>query len=161
MLSRGGVGMAPWAVLMKHPNPAEPFLRRCRERIDQEGGEQKANLLAISENFAGLRFDDPNLFALFGGSPTMVLSPLFRGIVEDKQRETRRKDVAANIRARKFEPLDDDARARLQMIEDDDLLEELLMFAVSCPTREAFVQRLVELTNPKPEPVYSRRKGKS
>lgn len=53
MLATSDVSVVPWVTLMAHDGPPEPLLRRCRERIDREGGDQRDNLLAVTQMFMG------------------------------------------------------------------------------------------------------------
>ena len=82
MLASPDVGVVPWVPLMAFEGPPEPLLRRCRERIDREAGEQRANLLAVTQSLAKLRFPQQELLNLFGGSRAMIESPLIKEIVE-------------------------------------------------------------------------------
>jgi hypothetical protein len=56
MLTTSEVGVVPWVTLMAHDGPPEPLLRRCRDRIDKEGGDQRGDLLAITQTFMSLKF---------------------------------------------------------------------------------------------------------
>jgi hypothetical protein len=150
------VGAVSWAVLMAHEGQTEPFLRRCRERIDREGGDQTDELLAVTQTFLSLRYNDQGLLDLFGGDKTMIESPVIDRLLAQRERKTRQEGIAEVILAR-FGPLSDDARARLQGVQDDAKLSALNRFAAICPDKEAFVQRLVADTTPPPAPVSSRR----
>jgi hypothetical protein len=90
----------------------------------------------------------------------MIESPLIKEIYEKGQAVGRRESIEAAIQLR-FGQLPDDARARLQGVTEDDRLRELHRFAITCPTKEAFVERLVRETTPPPAPTSSRRKRKS
>jgi len=154
------VGAVPWAVLMKHDGPPEPFLRRCRERIDKEGGEQHDTLLAVTQTLAELRFPDPRLLALFGGRKVVIESPMVEEYGNERERLGQQKSIEGFILAR-FGRLSDDARARLQGVQEGSKLEALTRFAAVCESMEAFVERLVSETTPPPKPTSSRRKKKS
>jgi hypothetical protein len=159
MLASPDVGVVPLIPLASFEGPVEPLLRRCRERIDREGGEHRANLLAVTQTFIKLRFAQPALLDLFGGSRAMIESPLIKEIVEKTDRKRQRTDVEKAIRVR-FGGLPDSARASLEGLEDEAKLDALHDFAVICPTLEAFLERLARETTPAPTPVSSRRSRK-
>jgi hypothetical protein len=118
--------------------PPEPLLRQCRERIDQQAmPDERANLLAVTQVMTGLRYDDPRLLTIFGGSQAMIESPVLQRLIA----ETRRKDILAFLAAR-FGPPAEDLRAALQIIEDETKLDELVESAASCPDLEAFRARI-------------------
>jgi hypothetical protein len=160
MLSVPDVGIVPWVPLMHHDGPPEPLLRRCRERIDREGGDKRPNLLAVTQVLMRLKFVQPSFFELFGGERAMIESPYFQGFLDRKERETRQLDIEETILVR-FGKLSDDARARLQGVTEEAKLRDLLRFAAICLSLEAFVERLTKETTPSPTPVSSRRKRKS
>jgi hypothetical protein len=153
------VGVVPWVPLMAHEGPPKPLLRRCRERIDREGGEQRPNLLAVTQVLMQLKFIQPALLELFGGSRTMIESPLIRDIEQKAAIRARHTDLERFITAR-FEALPAAARAALQSITDDERLDRLFDFAAVCPSLDAFVDRLNQEV-PLPPPPSSRRKKKS
>ncbi len=53
------VGVVPLVSLARYDGPAEVLLQRCRDRIDREGGPQRAKLLAVTQVFARLHYDKP------------------------------------------------------------------------------------------------------
>lgn len=159
-LAMPDVGAVPWAVLMAHEGPPEPLLRRCRERIDKEGGDQRRELLAVTQTLLGLKYQDQKLFDLFGGVNAMIESPRIEQIVSQRERQGQQRFVEAVILAR-FGQLSDDARARLQGVQEEAKLEALNRFAAVCPSLEAFVERLEAETTPPPAPKSSRRKKKT
>jgi hypothetical protein len=160
MLAEGGVGVVPWAVLMKFDGPPEPFLRRCRERIDNEGAGQVQDLLAVAHSFTRLRYDAPELLELFGGRRAMIEFPWVKEYGQEQMCAGRREDIEAVVRLR-FSALPDDARARLAGVAELDRLTALHEFAVLCRDKGAFVARLVEETTTPPRPASSRRKPKA
>jgi hypothetical protein len=159
LLASPDVGVVPWIALTDFAGPPEPLLRRCRERIDREGSGQRANLLAVTQVLARLRFPQQELLDLFGGSQTMIESPLITELIEKVDRERQRKDVADVILVR-FGALSDSAQAQLKGINDEHKLEALHRFGIVCPTVEAFLERLEKETAPTPGPRSSRRPRK-
>jgi hypothetical protein len=160
MLAVPDVGVVPWVPLMAHEGPPEPLLRRCRERIDREGGEQHDQLLAVTQTLTELRFPDPSLLALFGGRKVVIESPMVKEYGDERDRQRHQRSIERVIKVR-FGPLSDDARARLRGVNEETKLEALLDFASLCQSREAFVERLVSETTPPPRPTSSRRKKKT
>jgi hypothetical protein len=163
MLALPDVGLVPWVTLMAHEGPPEPLLRRCRERIDKEGGDQSGALLAVTQTFMSLKFQKgthQNLFDLFGGGRAMFEEfPIVQEYGDERARQKLQFAVAEVVKAR-FDPLSDDAHARLQGVTEEAKLLDLLHFASVCKSPEAFVERLTAETTPPPAPVSSRRKKK-
>ena len=48
LLAAPNVGVVTWASLARYDGPPEVLLQRCRDRIEREGGTQRANLLAVA-----------------------------------------------------------------------------------------------------------------
>ncbi len=71
-LASPDVGGVPLVPLMHFEGPPEPLLRRCRERIDREGGKQHANLLAVTQSLMKLRFPQQALLDILGGRRAMI-----------------------------------------------------------------------------------------
>jgi predicted transposase YdaD len=159
LLTSPDVGVVPLVPLMAFQGPPEAMLRRCRERIDREAGAMKANMLAVAQTLAKLRFPQQEFLDLFGGSRAMIESPLIKEIVEQAQQQTRRTIIEEDIKDR-FGPLPDSARASLEGVTDPDMLRVLRRFANTCSTLEAFLERLAQETTPAPAPVSSRRQRK-
>ena len=159
MLASPDVGVVPWVPLMAFAGPPEPLLRRCRERIDQEAGAQKANLLAVTQTLTRLRFPGQEFLDLFGGSRAMIESPLMREFAAQIDRQRQRKSVEDVIQVR-FGALPQGARASLESLNDEATLDALLRFAAVCLTLDAFLERLAQETTPAPAPVSSRRRRK-
>ncbi len=159
MLDYPDVGVVPLVPLMAFSGDPKPLLRRCRERIDREGGEQRANLLAVAQTMTKLRFPQQVFLDLLGGSQAMIESPLIKEIVEKADRKRQRKDIDDVVRQR-LGALPDSARASLEGLADEGKLHALLLFASVCPTLEAFLERLAKETTPASTPVSSRRSRK-
>jgi hypothetical protein len=158
-LTCADVGIVPFITLMHFEGPPEPVLRRCRERIDREGGRYRANLLAVTQTLMRLRFSG-ELLELFGGSQAMIESPLIQEIVAQADRKRQRKSIEDVMRAR-VGPLPDSARATLEGLKDEKKLDALLELASLCPSMEAFLERLAKETAPPPARQSSRRRRKN
>src|SRR5579862_7216829 len=72
-------GLVPWVPLAHSDATPEQVLRRCRDIIDRvQGEDQRANLLAVTQVLAALRYNDPGLLKILGGRGTMIESPVLR-----------------------------------------------------------------------------------
>jgi hypothetical protein len=138
LLAADDVGLIPWVPLSHFSGPPGPLLQQCRERIDRQAApDERANLLAVAQVMAGLRYNDPRLLTILGGSQAMIESPVLQRFVA----EGRHKDIIKFLRVR-FGPLTEDVTAPLQTIVDESKLDELVEAAASCPDLEAFRARL-------------------
>lgn len=132
-------GVVPWVPLTQFEGPPEPLLERCRERIEQRARpEDQANLLAVAQVLAKLRFQDPTLLTLLGGKPVMIESPLIQEIVAERLQE-----VILKFLRKRFRTVPSDVTKLLRAIVDEKRLTNLVLFAADCPTLEAFRERLL------------------
>jgi hypothetical protein len=153
----GGVVLVP---LMHFEGSPEPILRRCRERIDREGGAQRDNLLAVTQIFIKLRFGGQQFLDLFGGSRAMIESTLIKEIVEKTEHQTLRTAIEDLIKGR-FTALPENARATLEGLNDPTRLRALILFAALCRSLDEFLERLVKETASPPARRSSRRSRKA
>lgn len=146
LLGAGDVGLLPWVPLTQFSEPPEVVLRQCRQRIDEQApAEERANLLAVSQVMARLRYNDPGLLALFGGRQVFNDSPLIQELLAERQAETRSKTLHESILwflTDRFGAVPPEMADRLQAIQDEVRLKELLLWASRCPDLEAFRARL-------------------
>ena len=142
LLALGDVGVVPWVPLSAIDGPPEPVLRRCRERIDGEASaEERENMLAVSQVFAGLRYNDPALLAIFGGRQAMIESPILQELKAEWSRETMLETMVNGILAVlqvRFGPLPEEFVGTLGAITDTKRLDALHRFAVICPDLDTF-----------------------
>ena len=146
LLALGDVGVMPWVPLSAIDGPPAPVLHRCRERIDREASAQeRENILAVAQVFAGLRYNDPALLAIFGGRQAMIESPILQELKAEWSREaahrTRHHDLITFLTAR-FGPEASGLSEAIHALTDDALLEELVRLAAVCPELDAFRARL-------------------
>jgi predicted transposase YdaD len=153
------VAVVLWASLARFDGPPEVLLQRCRDRIEREGGKQRANLLAVAQVFAGLHFDKPEWLEILGGQKAMIESPLIQELVEEAQRVRRAQDIAKVLTVR-FGASSDNLRAGLTQIKDDTKLGRLLDHAAACSSLQEFEARLRDEL-PKPAPASTRGKRRS
>src|SRR5262245_46929133 len=88
LLAAGDVGLVPWAPLAQFDGPPEALIQECRERIDRQARPpERANLLAVTQVMARLRYNDPALLSLLGGSQAMIESPLIQELMAKTRQE--------------------------------------------------------------------------
>jgi hypothetical protein len=142
LLAANDVGLVPWVPLTQFDGPPEPVLQQCRTRIDQQAaGDERANLLAVAQVLTQLRYNNPALLTIFGGSQAMIESPLIDEIVTRAKCEGQRKAIVKFLTTR-LGPVPAELVAHLQTIADEARLDELAGWAASCPDLDAFRAQL-------------------
>ena len=138
LLQAGDVGLIPWVPLTDFADPPETMLRRCRESIEQHAPPgENAKLLAVTQVFSFLRYNDLGLLTILGGKNVMLKVPFLDEIVRDKTRETAQQDIVAFLEAR-FGDVPRDLVDEIESIDDEKQLRGLVRSAGSCPDLEAF-----------------------
>jgi hypothetical protein len=128
--------------LAEFEGPPEVILRQCRERIEQQARpEEQPTLLAITQVMTRLRYNDPALLALFGGSRAMIESPLIQELVDERIQGVMH-SVIPKILEKRFGTIPPDVAARLQAVLDPSKLQDLSIQAATCPDLEAFQAQL-------------------
>jgi hypothetical protein len=134
--------------------PPKPVFQRCREVIDRRARpEEHDNLLAVSQVFAGLRYDNPRLFEILGGTEAMLESPVLQRFLAEqmaKQMAPRIAEIVAERMHRailgiledRFGPVLPEVITALSAVKDDDRLQALIRLAARCPDLAAFRQEL-------------------
>lgn len=146
LLATEDPGMMPWALLSQFEGPPEPGARRCRIVIDRvrDAGEH-ANLLAVSQVLSRLRYNDPRLLTILGGSRIMIESPLLRELREEwtaeARAEARAEDILRFLEYR-FGPIPEAARDAVRATQDPQRLDALLECAARCENLDEFDARL-------------------
>jgi predicted transposase YdaD len=141
LLAVGDIGLIPWVPLSHIDGPPEPTLYECRDQIDRVATPtERENLMAITQVFARLRYNDERLFQLFGGHKAMIESPVIQEIIADCERETRRKDIVNFLQAR-FGEAARAVQSELEAIEGAKL-DELLRLAATCRSLASFRKKL-------------------
>jgi hypothetical protein len=160
VLEAPGVGTVPLATLAHFDGPPEMLLQRCRDRIDREGGEQRANLLAVTQVFAHLHFNKPHWLDILGGTKAMIESPLIQGIVAESSQAAQVKFMIHQLKGR-FGPVGPNITAGLAQIKSEEKLLRLGLHVTTCKSLEAFEDRLrEELPQPAPPSTRGKRRPK-
>jgi hypothetical protein len=134
LLAAGDVGVVPWVPLTRFDGPPEDLLARCRERIEQQAHpNDRANLLAVSQVMARLKFPQPELLALLGGERVMIESPLISELLAKRQQE----DIVTVLK-RRFGRVPPDLVKHLRAVVSEKKLNQLLGHAADCQGLEAF-----------------------
>ena len=114
------------------------MLEQCREVIEAAAPEQeRADLLAVTQLLARLRYNDPRLLELLGGRAAMIESPLLDELVA----EARTADLLRYLHGR-FGPLPEELQAAVRSVEDSRRLDDLITAAAECDSLDAFRARV-------------------
>jgi len=158
LLEAPDVGIIPWVPLARYDGSPEVLLQRCRDRIDREGGRQRANLLAVTQVFSKIKYDRPNWLDILGGSRAMIESPLIQEIVAESRRDQSVKSILRFLEKR-FKIVRPTVSAGLQQVKDPERLDRLTDAAALCKDMAAFEEALqAELPAPQPASTRGRRK---
>jgi hypothetical protein len=146
LLATEDPGLMPWVPLTGFEGPPEPVLRQCREVIDRRATEgDRSTLLAVTQVFTRLRYNDPGLLEILGGRRAMIESPLLEELKAEwgaeARAEGRARDIVTILEDR-FGDVPEEVRAAVQATRDEARLDTLLLAAVHCPDVAAFRTRL-------------------
>jgi hypothetical protein len=138
LLAANDVGLIPWVPLTQYAGPPEVLVQQCRERIDRQARpEEHANLLPVTQVMTRLRYNDPQLLTLLGGSRVMIESPLIQELMAKSAAEALQKAIVALLGER-FGAVPEDVAAALRLVMDEDKLRDLNTHAARCPDLSAF-----------------------
>ena len=85
LLQTGDIGLVPWIPLTDFADAPEKMIERCRDLIDEGAPPgEKANLLAVTQVLAFLRYNSLELLKLLGGKKVMLEVPFMDEIVLEK-----------------------------------------------------------------------------
>jgi hypothetical protein len=161
LLAAPDVGVAALASLAKYEGPPAVLLQRCRDRIDREGGKQRANLLAVAQVFAKLHYDKPEWLDILGGRKMLIETPLIQEIVREERRNERVQAVIDVLEGR-FNAVPPAITAGLGQVKETERLTRLTRQAGVCASLQTFEDALrEELPKPPPPSTRSRRKPKT
>jgi hypothetical protein len=134
--------MVPWVSLTHIDGPVEPVLREARRIIDEKAPREiHANLLAVTQVFMGLNYNDPELFAIFGGDETMIESPVLQRFLTGNTAKVVHRIIFGALE-KKYGTVPADLQSLLVGITDDKRLQQIIEYVAVCPTLEEFRQQL-------------------
>ena len=140
LLAANDVGLIPWVPLTQFDGPPEAILQQCRERIDRQAPpNEHDNLLSVTQVMAWLRYNDPQLLTIIGGRQTMIESTLIQGLLAERSHKH-----ILRLLTKRFGFVPVDVKAAVEKVQEEDRLDEVVDWAVSCPDLEAFRARLTE-----------------
>jgi hypothetical protein len=141
LLAAGDIGLIPWVPLSLIDGSPEAVFRQCRDRIDRDAApEEQENLMAITQVFARLRYNDERLFQLFGGRKAMIENPVIQEIVADSKREAAREFILKVLETR-FGPSAHTLAPEVSGV-DPSQLDDALKLAVTCRSLASFRKKL-------------------
>ena len=131
-------GLAPRVPLMQFDGPPEPVLQQCKDVIEARTTDtQRANLLAVTEILAGLRYDERMVETILRRGGTMIESPVLQRWFREREIATRQVVVLEALQGR-FGPVPADVSAAVRTVEDEGRLKDLLRTAYTCDALDAF-----------------------
>jgi len=138
LLQAGDVGLIPWVPLTDFADPPEAMLRRCREVIEEHAPPgEKANLLAVTQVFSFLRYNDLAILTVLGGKQTMLEVPFLDEIVMEKVLATAQRGIRTVLEAR-FGDIPPELVEQIESVDREDQLQTLTRTAAACPNLDAF-----------------------
>jgi hypothetical protein len=139
-LKEGNASVAPWATLMDFDGPPEELLQLCAEKIEREAhAKDRADLLAVSQVFTGLRFPDPELLQWLGGEKPMIESPVLQKLMAKRVHGI----ILALLKDR-FGRVPQNLVKLLGEVVDDRKLTDLSVFAAKCEDLDAFREAILK-----------------
>jgi len=124
---------------MRFDGPPEVLLQRCAKKIEREAHpKDQADLLAVTQVLAELRFPNPALLALLGGRNPMFESPMLQKMIADNLHEA----IEEALKAR-FDAVPVEITGLLREILNDRKLKKLNAVAAKCRDLEAFRKALL------------------
>ena len=138
LLATGEPGLMPWVSLTHFDGPIEPVLRECRRIIDEPAKPaEHENLLAVSQVLLELNYNNPGLFAIFGGRDAMIQSPMMNELITEENAHCLHEAIL-NILGKRFGPVSPEVSTALCSIMDPKRLQELNTSAALSPDLESF-----------------------
>lgn len=138
LLAQNNVGLIPWVPLTRFDEPPEKVLGQCRQHIEEQAPlAEQANLLAVTQVLARLRYNDAGLLTLLGGRKIMIESPLIQELMAERVHK-----AIVRFLSGRFSSVPADIITALQHIQEEQKLDELVDWASRCPDLDAFRSRL-------------------
>lgn len=146
LLATEDPGLMPWTPLTRFTDPPRNIVARCREVIDRVSADaERANLLAVTQVLTRLRYNDPELLTILGGSKILIESPLLQEIEgrgEARGRIQAHIDDIVDFLNARFGQVPEDIHTRLSRIQDEATLKALVVNAGRCPDLATFSAQL-------------------
>lgn len=143
LLADGDIGLIPWVPLARSDRPAEEIVQGCVNRIDGvPNATERSALLTVTQILAGLAFPGQFFDKQFGGSKTVIESPVLDRAYEMMRELTRQTTLVELLEVRFPGAVPESLIARIKETFGVDRLRALHQFAVTCPTVEAFAAEL-------------------
>jgi hypothetical protein len=140
LLALGDVGVVPFVPLARYDGQPEELLERCRERIEAKThGDDRKDMLAVAQVLAGLKFPQPELVELLGGSNVMIESPLMQ-----EQRAGVWQKAVQKVLKNRFGTIPSDVRRLLAEAKNEKTLERLVDVAMQAESMAAFKEHLLK-----------------
>jgi hypothetical protein len=138
-LAEGDVGVVPWVPLMQFGGPPEALLERCAAKIEGEAHpKDRADLLAVSQVIAGLRFPDQEFLKLLGGREAMIESPVLQRLIAERYHAG-----ILDLLKDRFGSVPRDVSRHLGEVLDEKRLRKLNLLAAKCADLQAFREGLL------------------
>jgi hypothetical protein len=142
LLRTGDIGLVPWIPLTDFADAPEKMIERCRDLIDAGAPPgEKANLLAVTQVLAFLRYNSLELLKILGGKKVMLEIPYLDEIVKEKSREAARETAhqfIATVLEGRFGDVPRDLVETIDSIVDEKQLRSLVRLAGICPDLAEF-----------------------
>jgi hypothetical protein len=91
----------------------------------------------VTQVLTQLRYNEPGLLSIFGGSQIVIESPLIQELMAKRMHK-----AILRILSGRFGSIPLDIQTILQGVQDDARLDDLVEWAARCPDLEAFRQHL-------------------
>ncbi len=153
------VGVVPLVSLARYDGPAEVLLQRCRDRIDRDGGAQRANLLAVTHVFTRLHYDKPEWLKILGESKMIIETPFIQEIGAQFARAGQARSIR-NVLEGRFGAVTPAITAGLEQVKQEEQFDRLSRLAGTCASLQAFEEAL-HRELPAPQPASTRGKRRS
>ncbi len=142
LLATNDVGLVPWLPLTKFEGSPEPLIRECRERIDRQAApNEHANLLAVTQVLTKLRFPQPDMLRLLGGSNPVIESPLLDELRKETEQAVRVNTVLEAL-STKFRSVPEALAREIRAVDRVALLKDLHREAIKSKNLADFQKRM-------------------
>ena len=156
LLDLGDPGLAAWSLLGQMGSNPERTVERCRKVIETHpDAVERRSLLTIAQIFLGIRYNEKSLLQLLGGHEVMIESPVLDQLLDEfleRGRLEARQERSDRMHARilgslqdRFGQVPQDSERRILQVTGPEVLEDLLVIAVTASSLEDFEAKLAML----------------